>query len=476
MDQPFLRMVQATAFATVLAISPALLHAQDEPARTLFTNCNVFDGVSDELAEGRNVLVEDDLISAIGGEDLADESAELIDCDGRTLMPGLIESHVHLNMQHMVGGYDTFEHRDWQEVGAMAAFTAQSILMDGFTTVRDVGALHAGIRRAVDSGFAIGPRIYNAGAVISQTSGHGDWRLKGQNTLDSRYTNKVAQLGLAFVVDGHDATLSAARQNLANGASLNKMMMSGGVFSSKDGLHTIQATDEEVTAVVRASNDWGTYATAHVNNPSDIQRGLRLGLGEIMHGQFLDEETAKMMVKAKVFYNPQLSVSSLEAIERTFGPEPSVNKSKSLRVGEGMARIPDILLKFPKLLEKTTFGVDTVTVTPANAIRNRDHEIWFWADKFGNLQTLKSMTSIGGQLAALTGGQNPYPAGPLGVIEVGAYADILLIDGNPLEDITLIGGSEELFDAPDRKPGDIPAMHLIMKGGVIFKNTVRSKE
>ena len=113
--------------------------------------------------------------------------------------------------------------------------------MDGFTTVRDVGALHAGIRRAIDSGYAVGPRIYNAGAVISQTSGHGDWRLKGQNTLESRYTHKVAQLGLAFIVDGHDATLSAARQNLANGASLNKMMMSGGVFSSKDGLHTIQA-------------------------------------------------------------------------------------------------------------------------------------------------------------------------------------------------------------------------------------------
>jgi len=461
----------ATA-TTAILLSATAVFAQDETFPILFTNVNIFDGVNEKLIENGNVLVQGNLIAEVSSEPLAAANAQIIDGGGRTLMPGLIESHVHLNMQHMVGGYDTFEHRDWQEVGAMAAFTAQSILMDGFTTVRDVGALQAGIRRAVDNGDAIGPRIYNAGAVISQTSGHGDWRLKGQNTLDSRYTNKVAQLGLAFIVDGHDATLSAARQNLANGASLNKMMMSGGVFSSKDGLHTIQATDEEVTAVVRASNDWGTYVTAHVNNPSDIQRGLRLGLGEIMHGQFLDEETAAMMVEAGVFYNPQLSVSSLEAIERTFGPEPSVNKSKSLKVADGMARIPDILLKYPKLLEKTTFGVDTVTVTPANAIRNRDHEIWFWADKFGNLQTLKSMTSIGGQLAALTGGQNPYPAGPLGVIKVGAYADILLIDGNPLEDITLIGGSKELFDAPDRKAGDIPAMDLIMKNGVIYKNTL----
>jgi len=449
-------------------------HAQDEsPVQTLFTNVNIFNGTDNRLYEDHFVLVEGNLIKSISDSAITPgANTTVIDGGGRTLMPGLIESHVHLNLQHMIGGYGTLEDRDWQEIGAMAAFTAHSLLMDGFTTVRDVGALQAGIRRAIDRGDAIGPRIYSAGAVISQTSGHGDWRLRGFNTLESRYTHKAAQLGLAYIVDGYDASLSAARQNLANGASLNKMMLSGGVFSSKDGLHTIQGTDEEVTAVVRASNDWGTYATAHVNNPSDIQRGLRLGLGEIMHGQFLDQETAEMMVEAGVFYNPQLSVSSIEAIERTFGPGDSVNKAKAMQVAEGMARIPDILLKYPKLLEKSTFGVDTVTVTPANALRNRDHEIWFWVDKFGNLQTLKSMTSIGGQLAALTGGQNPYPAGPLGVIEVGAYADILLINGNPLEDITLIGGSEALFEAPDRKAGDIPAMDLIMKDGVIYKNTL----
>ena len=457
---------------SLLLLCPFAAAQDSAPSQILFTNVNVFNGVNETLIDGTSVLVEGNLIKTVSTDAIDAPNATVIDGGGRTLMPGLIESHVHLNMQHMVGGYDTFEHKDWQEVGAMAAFTAQSLLMDGFTTVRDVGALHAGLRRAVDRGDAIGPRIYNAGAVISQTSGHGDWRLKGQNTLESRYTHKVAQLGLAFIVDGYDATLSAARQNLANGASLNKMMLSGGVFSSKDGLHTIQGTDEEVSAVVRASNDWGTYATAHVNNPSDIQRGLRLGLGEIMHGQFLDEETAQMMTDAGVFYNPQLSVSSLDAIERTFGPGDSVNKTKSLKVAEGMARIPGIVVKFPDLMAKMTFGVDTVTVTPANALRNRDHEIWFWADKFGTLQTLQSLTSIGGKLAALTGGQNPYPTGPLGVIEEGAYADILLIDGNPLEDITLIGGSKELFDAPDRKAGDIPAMDMIMKDGVIYKNTL----
>ena len=443
------------------------------PKQVLFKNVNVFDGKSKVLKNGVNVLVENNLIKEVS-KSAAGTSTNLrvIDGGSRTLMPGLIESHVHLNLQHMIGGYDTIEHRDWQEIGAMAAFTAQSLLMDGFTTVRDCGTLQSGIRRAIDNELAIGPRIYASAAVISQTSGHGDFRLKGQRTLGSRDTFKAAELGMTYIVDGYDATLSAARQNLANGAAFNKMMLSGGVFSSKDGLHTVQGTEEEVRAVVQASGDWDTYVTAHVNNPSDIQRGIRFGLKEIMHGQFLDDESAKMMAAKGIFYNPQLSVSSMEAIERTFGPGPSVNKSKSMKVMEGMAKIPGIVKKYPKLMEKMTFGVDTVTVTPANALRNRDHEIWFWANEFGNLQTLKSMTSIGGELAALTGKNNPYPYAKLGVIESGAYADILLVDGNPLEDITVIGGSKELFEAPDRKAGDIKTIRLIMKDGKIYKNTL----
>ncbi len=467
-------MKKLLAFLVILAFSmaPAILAEGEAPTQVLFENVHVFDGTNGSLSGKTKVLVEGNLIKAIGSSAKAGAGATVIDGGGRTLMPGLIESHVHLNLQHMVGGYGTMEDRDWQEIGAMAAFTAQSLLMDGFTTVRDAGALNGGIRYAIDRGDAVGPRIYHAGAVLGQTSGHGDWRLRGFRTLESRYTFKAGELGLSFIADGHDASLSAARQNLANGASFNKMMLSGGVFSSKDGLHTVQGTEEEVMAIVRASTDWGTYVTAHVNNPSDIQRGIRLGLGEIMHGQFLDEETAQIMSDAGVFYNPQLSVSSVEAIERTFGPGDSVNKSKSMQVAEGMARIPEIVVQFPKLMEKMTFGVDTVTVTPADALRNRDHEIWFWADKFGNLQTLKSMTSIGGGLAALTGKQNPYSAGPLGVIAEGAYADILLVEGNPLEDITIIGGSKELFDAPDRKAGDSETIDLIMKDGVIYKNTL----
>ena len=168
-----------------------------------------------------NVLVEGKLIKHVGPSITPPAGAELIDGGGRTLMPGLIESHVHLNYQHMIGGYDTIELRDWQEIGAMAAVTARSLLMDGYTTIRDPGASLSGIRYAIDRGELDGPRLYQATAVISQTGGHGDFRLKGQRELSTRATFRAGKLGMTHIQDGFDATLSAARQNLANGPAFN---------------------------------------------------------------------------------------------------------------------------------------------------------------------------------------------------------------------------------------------------------------
>lgn len=439
---------------------------------TLFTNVNIFDGISDQLTNNQDVLIEGNLIKKIGSALSAPQGTTIIDGGGRTLMPGLIESHVHVNLQHMIGGYDTIEHRDWQEIGAMGAFTAQSLLKDGWTTIRDPGASLTGIKSVIDRGEIEGPRMYQANGVISQTAGHGDFRLKGQRRLDDRYTFKGGQLGMTYIVDGYDATLSAARQNLANGATFNKMMMGGGIFSSKDPLHTKQSTDDEIKAVVEASEAWGTYVTAHIYLPDHAQRAIHLGLKEILHIPYLNQETAELMVENGIFYNPQLSQSTPESLEAIFGPVETVNKSKARVTQQAMAETTKILKQVPELLETTTFGVDIVTNTPANALRTRDHEMWFWAKNFGNHATLKSMTSIGGKLAGLTGKLNPYPDGPIGVIQEGAYADILLIDGNPLEDITVLGASEKMFDAPERKAGEIKTMRLIMKDGVIYKNTL----
>ena len=186
--------MQHILVAVLASIFSTHLSAQDQPPQQfLFTNVMVFDGTSAQLRDV-DVLVTGNVISQISEEPLAviaSTNMTVIDGGGRTLMRGIIESHVHLNFQHMLGGYETMENRDWQEIGAMAAMTAHSLLMDGFTTVRDPGTLQSGMRRAIDAGHAIGPRIYNAGAVISQTSGHGDWRQIGFRTLDSRRTFKA---------------------------------------------------------------------------------------------------------------------------------------------------------------------------------------------------------------------------------------------------------------------------------------------
>ena len=170
-------------------------------------------------------------------------------------------------------------------------------------------------------------------------------------------------------------------------------------------------------------------------------------------------------------YNTQLAASGPESLEVIFGPEESVNKAKARQAQQGMLNVVNILRDMPELMELTTFGVDVVTSRPVDALRARDYEMWFWGENFGNLAALKSMTSIGGELAALTGKLNPYPY-KLGVIQEGAYADILIVDGNPLEDITVLGASPMQFDAPDRKAGEIKTMRFIMKDGKIYKNTM----
>jgi len=463
-------LVACFMFATA---AMAVDKAKALPKQVLFKNVNVFNGTEDKLYKNHNVLVEGNKIKSISTKAIKTNSnVTTIDGKGMTLMPGLIESHVHLNLQHVVGGYDTLEQRDWQEIGAMGAFAAQSLLKDGWTTARDPGATIAGMRRAIDRGDAIGPRLYLATGVITQTSGHGDWRLTGQRTLESRATYKAGLLGMTHIVDGHDATLSAVRQNLANGAAFTKFMLSGGIFSSKDPLHVKQHTDEEIKAMVQASSDWGTYVTAHTFLAEHAQRGIRLGLKEIMHVPFMDKKTANMFVKHGVYYNPQLAASNPESLDVIFGPGESVNKAKARKAQVGMKNVVNILKDTPELMELTAFGVDVVTVKPTDALRQRDYEMYFWAKNFGNFATLRSMTSIGGKVAALTGKLNPYPDGKLGVIEAGAYADILLIDGNPLEDITLLGGSPNQYTAPDRQAGNIPAMKVIMKDGKIYKNTL----
>jgi imidazolonepropionase-like amidohydrolase len=455
----------ATWMAAMLAFAlPA--NAADENQQTLFINVNIFDGTSEKLATNKRVLVEGNLIKTIGDETLkANKSAIVIDGGGRTLMPGLIDSHSHLNVE-IDGGLKELEAARWDEIAAISAHAAEEWLMDGFTTIRDMGGMGNGLKRTIDKGYLRGPRIYPSGAYISQTAGHGDLLLGSQRDPQ---TSNLVRLGITILADGPVAVRAAVRKNFAEGASQIKIMMGGGISSEKGPLIFTQYTDEEVLAAVSEAASRNTYVATHIYHAEHIKRALELGVLSIEHGQFIDEPTAILLKEKGAFISPFTAGFSPESLKHpVYGKKGSPQNIKALEF-QGLSK--DFVRVINKVRPKLVFAVDVVFLTGDASRKNRDFEKWAFANYFGNHQALMSMTSVPGELAALTGLNNPYP-GKLGVIEEGALADILLVEGNPLEDITVIGANPKYFDAKPRDLG-IKTMPLIMKDGKIYKNTLK---
>jgi imidazolonepropionase-like amidohydrolase len=431
--------------------------------RTLFTNVMIFDGENDGLIAG-SVLVEGNLIKEVG-PDVTAPGAKVIDGHGRTLMPGLIDSHTHFNM-NAAGGATAQEGMRWDEIASRAVAQAQDWFADGFTTVRNMGGTANGLKRTIDSGLIDGPRIYPSASYISQTSGHGDLFLGTQNQFPE--ASNYYRLGITQVVDGPDAVRRAVRRNFAEGASQIKIMIGGGISSEKGPLFAPQFTDEEIVAAVEEAATRDTYVAVHVYQDAHIRRAIDLGVKSIEHGQFISEETAKLLKKKGVFIAPYIGGMQEEAFDH---PAYSVPGTPQYIKAREMKRDSENFIEIMNRVQpKIAMAVDVVFLTGEDARRARDWEKFAFARAFGNLQALRSMTSIPGALAQLTGQNNPYPR-RLGVIEEGAYADILVVDGNPLKDITVLGAADKFFDAPAR-PRGITTIRVIMKDGKIYKNTL----
>ncbi len=462
----WLSTVTAVAAAGSVFLLPTAAFSADEKSlpQVLFTNVNIFDGTSDKLAMGTNVLVEGNLIKKIGKGVKGRNGAKTIDGGGRTLMPGLIDSHIHIN-GYKDGNIRTWQDTTWEEIGARAAAMAQEKLAMGFTTVRDMCGAHEGLKKVIDEGLIAGPRLYVAGACISQTSGHGDFsyitQRKGESNLE--------RLEITRVADGRDEVLEAGRRNFALGAHYLKLMVSGGVTSIKDPIYGSQFSDDELRAGVETAEDWGTYVAVHVFQDADISRALDLGVKVIDHGFFISEDSMKKLVAKGAFLSPNLSALADEALKHPMHQDHSFPPTKKfLYTREKAANYIGLIRKYkPKLV----FNSDFILLTGVPYRQAIDFTKFMTAREFGNFWALKTMTSIGGELAALTGPENPYPEGKLGVIEEGAYADILLVDGNPLEDISAIGANSKWFDAKPREQ-DVPVIKIIMKDGKIYKNTL----
>jgi imidazolonepropionase-like amidohydrolase len=433
----------------------------------LFKNVNVFNGSEDRLYEDMDVLVAGNLIEKIGKGLSGRPDATVIEGNGKTLMPGLIDAHTHLYM-NVAGGVPAMEAATWEEIGTRAAHMGMEYLFNGFTSVRDMGGGGSGLKKSIDGRLLAGPRIYPSGAYLSQTSGHGDLRYSSQrNSSLTPYTdNNLERLGITITVDGRDRVIAAVRQNFSQGASQIKIMAGGGVVSVLDPLHTLQFLPEEIEAAVMASRDWDTYVGAHVFSDEGIRRCIDSGVMSIEHGFFASKETLRLMKEKGVFLVSQMTgispyLNQLPALQQ----EP--NKSKLLNA-QDLSK--DFTQNVKKIQPKMAFQSDVVFTT-GEAMRSQlDYEKWFHADLFGNFAMLKAATGWAGELLAMSGKANPYP-GKLGVIEEGAYADILVVDGNPLEDISVIGGNPKWYDAEPRGP-NIPTIRIIMKDGRIYKNTL----
>ena len=449
-----------------LLLSTHLSAQESLPQQYLFRNVNVFDGTSEQLIKA-DVLVTGNKIDQVSTEPLAviqSTNMTVIDGGGRTLMPGLIDSHIHTN-GYKNGNIITWQNTTWEEIGARAAAMAQEMLMMGFTTVRDMCGAHEGLKIVIDEGLLPGPRMYLAGACLGQTSGHGDWGIAGQRKGESN----LERLEITRVVDGRDEMMEGVRRNLSLGAHYTKIMVSGGVTSIKDPIYASQLSDDEILAAVETAGDWGSYVAVHVFLDDDISRALDLGVKVIDHGMPISEKTMKKLVKKGAFFSPNLTALAPEALEHPMHQDPNFPPTKKFMWLRGQSdQLIDLMKKHKP---KTVFDSDYILLTGVPFRQSMDFTKFNVAREFGNFWALQMMTVNGGELAALTGPKNPYPDGKLGVIEAGAYADILIVDGNPLEDIAAIGGNPKWFDATPRGQ-DVPVIRVIMKDGKIYKNTL----
>jgi imidazolonepropionase-like amidohydrolase len=414
----------------------------------LFSNVNVFNGRSLSLVRGMSVLVEGNKIKDMRAGSVAPPpGATVINGGGRTLMPGLIDNHVHIFLSASTERQMLAPDSSFDEMTARAMEESKQLLLRGFTSVRDVGGPIFHIKRVIDRGEAPGPRVWPSGAMISQTSGHGDFRTPGEKSR--RFGAKPSrgeELGAGFIADGRDEVLTATRENLRFGASQIKVMAGGGAASAYDPLDVAQYTLDELKAAVEAAADWNTYVCVHAYTVRAVRRAIEAGVKCIEHGQLLDEPTIKLMADKGIW----LSLQSLDPAP----PTASENtRQKKAQVIEGTN---NAFIWAKKYGVKLAYGTD-ILLNP-QATKNQSTDFVKMKQWYTPAQALKVATHDNAQLLALSGPRNPYP-GKLGVVEAGAYADLLLVDGDPTANLDLIGDPAKNFK-------------IIMKDGKVHKNTL----
>lgn len=390
-------------------------------ATTLFRNCRLLDCTGAEPHAASSALVENDTIAKIArGRDLdAPKGAHVVDCDGRTLMPGLSDAHIHASI------IETDPAKMRRESAATVAFRIKEVLEQtldaGFTTVRDAFGLDWGFAQAIERGYVRGPRVLFVGGCLTQTGGHGDWRAAHDNGPPPEGIHGL--LALPIVCDSPDQMRHAAREILRTGAHGIKLMAGGGCMSPTDQIEHTQFTSEEMAAACYEARTVGKIVLAHVYTPEGIMNAVRAGVRSIEHGNFIDEEAASCMKAAGAFFVPTLT--TYFAISQ-YG------------AAEG---IPQLMLD--KINKAKVRGLESLKVARAAGL-----DICSGSDVLSSMQPLKSLelgykASVLGNHAAIISATRTNAklfglADRIGTVEEGKLADLILVDGNPVEDITVL--------------------------------------
>ncbi|GIU33392.1 amidohydrolase family protein [Shewanella schlegeliana] len=421
--------------------------------KKLIINANVFNGTDNQLLENVAVLIEDNLISKISRQDGIDLSIadEVIDAKGGTVMPGLMDAHVHITLSAPFNVIDTMTR---EEVAIRSARISEEMLMRGFTTIRDVAGNTLGLKKSIDNGYAKGPRILPSMAAVSQTSGHSDYRQnQAQERIGLHEDSPMMKLGAMKVADGRSEVLKAVREQLFMGASQIKIMAGGGASSTFDPLDTLQFTLDEMKAAVEAATDYDTYVAAHIHTADAMRRAAEAGVMSFEHATIMDDDIAKTIKDKGIWMIPSYFTSSLIAERKIPLPNEETYR-KTERVGKAMLKSAELIKKYQ--IDNIAFGTDCVGEASVHATQL--NELAAIEHTFDTITALRMATSNCGRLFEMSTYQHPYQQGVLGRVIEGAYADLLIIEGNPLQGVECVA--------------DLNKQKMIMKDGVIYKNTL----
>ena len=458
------KVITTICVGLLMAVSSIAIAQDDAPKQSLFSNVNVFDGYSEELQIGMNVLVEGNLIKQVSAEPISTAGAKVIEGEGRTLMPGLVDLHSHLLANGDKGLVDIEANFTWEDLGLRMAAQARLWLMDGFTTVRDMGGACGGLRRQIDNSTIIGPRVYPACAWIGPPGGHSDMRNFTMPQDDN--VSQTERLHISIQVNGaHDVT-AVARQNFMQGATQIKIMQTGGVASLFDPWQLNGLNEDEIAAAVQVANNYGSYVGAHSYTKDAIMRALEMGVMTIEHGFMYDRDIDRLMKRNGAYLVTQMTSQAPGLADIGALQDPRT----AYKLQTAQAAFADYVNNVKEYDPPFGFMIDCVGGVDV-CTKQIAYEKYLHADFFGNHHMLKAATGTAGEILALSGPvMNPYVEGKIGVVEAGAYADLLLVDGNPLEDIAVIGGVDEWHSAPPRN--GVETIRIIMKDGEIYKNTL----